>query len=511
MTAHPIVMCLVILTGGFLFYLTVAAAMRAEGIAKNSLSMAQLETRIVEDYRVPPHLMPGTRVKKVVHVKNTGNVDAIVRVRVEKALGILDGDGSFLPQDELNPDWIEIDYDDSGTWVLLEDGYFYYTKVLQAGKMSEKPLIKSFSLSTEAKNPCKGKEGRIDVHMESVQAEADAVSLWGRTKEELGILYEAAIEEAATDVEFASFEEGFLFHPVSTDLFSSFQSLCPGSERTQLIRVKNQSGEKIRISLHAAPAVQETKPEDIPLVEEVLRKYARIKVTLQNADQDTVYEGAADGNPLHERSEEASLGTPVSLGEYLPGEEKNIKVFLDVSPEMDNRYMSLLAKVDWIFEAAGQMITATPTPDPGQSLTITPTPDPGQSPTITPALIPVQTVTVTPTPGPAQSPTVSPTRVPPTPTIRPQKTPTPYPGRNTAATATPLPWRTPTPQGRVTVPTDYTTVQNPAVTHTPASTVRRDVYPDTADHSDVSLYALILCLSFTAAMLAGLRKKRREG
>ena len=450
---------LTVLAGGVFFYFTAAAAMHVEGIAKNITSMGKLQTRIVEDYRAPSNLMPGSRVKKIVNVKNTGSVDAIVRIRVEKALGALDEEGRFTPETGLNPDWIEIAYDDTGSWVFQEDGYFYYSEILPAGEMSKKPLMTSFLLSPEAKNPCKGKEGRIFLHMESVQAEADAVSLWGKTKEEMGILYDAVIEKEASAVEFRSFEEGFVFHPKSTDLFSSFKYLCPGSERSQQIHVKNLSGKEVFLTLRAAPSrvVNQEKRE---LVEKILREYAKLRVLL---DGKVIYEGSLNGNPEGVRTGEPSMGKGVSLGKFQAGGSRRIHLFLELSPEMDNEYMSLLANVDWIFEAVKEETTPV--------------------------------TTQTPTPGPTRIPqTPIPTRIlqTPVPTRTPQ-TPTPY---RTVQTAEPP--KTPYPQSPQLTDT--------AVTPFPAR--RTDVYPDTGDRTRGKTYLVLMFLGISLAAGVILRKRR---
>lgn len=57
---------------------------------------------------------------------------------------------------------------DNITWVLMNDGYFYYTKALNGTSISE-PLLKSVSIKQEADNTLKGATYTITPVMEAVQ------------------------------------------------------------------------------------------------------------------------------------------------------------------------------------------------------------------------------------------------------------------------------------------------------------------------------------------------------
>ena len=58
-------------------------------------------------------------------------------------------------------------------WVLMNDGYFYYTKALNGTSISE-PLLKSVSIKKEAGNTLKGATYTITPVMEAVQMNWDA-------------------------------------------------------------------------------------------------------------------------------------------------------------------------------------------------------------------------------------------------------------------------------------------------------------------------------------------------
>lgn len=69
--------------------------------------------------------------------------------------------------------------DDTNTkWVLMDDGYFYYTKALNGTSISE-PLLKSVSIKKEAGNTLKGATYTITPVMEAVQMNWEAAkSTW---------------------------------------------------------------------------------------------------------------------------------------------------------------------------------------------------------------------------------------------------------------------------------------------------------------------------------------------
>ena len=73
--------------------------------------------------------------------------------------------------------------DDTNTkWVLMDDGYFYYTKALNGTSISE-PLLKSVSIKQEAGNTLKGATYTITPVMEAVQMNWEAAkNTWSELK-----------------------------------------------------------------------------------------------------------------------------------------------------------------------------------------------------------------------------------------------------------------------------------------------------------------------------------------
>ncbi len=325
----------------------VAAGWQTAGHAVNILTTPGFRTVITEEYDPPERVFPSEQITKKVYVKNTGSQDAVVRIRLEKQFGVLGEDGVFREEESLDPGLIRIHFDDTGTWIF-NGGYYYYTDVLKPGQTTREPLMKSFTLEQTMSNLYQGYAGRIEVFMESVQAESNGVEIWGLTAKDLGIAYEKMVKDSMTEVVFDSPENGFIFQAENTDLFASFKNLMPGCMRTQTIRIRNQSNQPVRIRLRAENAEQDTmNQEQKELVGKLLTEYAQVEITEEG---NALYKGSVDGNLSGKKGEEG-MGSWILLGKYAPGEEKDLTVSLSVSPEMDNSFSKLLGKVKWVFQA----------------------------------------------------------------------------------------------------------------------------------------------------------------
>lgn len=333
--------CAMFLTAGVFAYWNVT------GTSINVLTSSAYRAQIEEEYEIPEHVNPGTSVDKKVNVVNCGTADMLVRVRIEKMFGERDANGVLKEDPALNPELIEIVYNQN-FWKYL-DGYWYYTEVLLAGEKTKEPLFEQYTISEKAGNAYKGKDAEIVVIMESVQAEGDAVSLWGIEKEDLGISYIADTENTVTSVTYKGKEEGFSFGSSDTDLFANFKNLLPGCARTQKIAIKNASAAAMELFLRAETASQENMSEkQRQLVELLLSKYAVITI---KQNEKILYQGPVNGN-LNRAGQ--SMGQDISLGTYEAGKEGELIVTLSMSPEMEHDMQLLCGKVKWIFTARGE-------------------------------------------------------------------------------------------------------------------------------------------------------------
>ncbi len=318
------------------------------GDTDNILTMISYQNRIEEEYVIPDHVDPGAEVDKVVNVRNTGTVDTLIRVSVEKAFGTRKKDGSFVKEGNLEPDMIQITYNTT-SWKERGDGFFYYKEILKAGETTKEPLFTSFILSPKIGEAYEGKDAQIVVRMESVQAEGDAVSLWGMTYSELDIQAPKGSDADPTCVAYLGRTEGFDITAKQTDLFAGFKNLLPGCSRTQKIYIENNSDEAVELLLRADSARQEEMSDrQLRLVKQMLEEYARIEII---HGEETIYEGPVSGN-LGE--EQHTMKDNISLGSLLPHTMKELKVKLSLDPAMDNEFLELSGKVKWIFTAKGE-------------------------------------------------------------------------------------------------------------------------------------------------------------
>ena len=70
-------------------------------------------------------VMPGTKVTKIVEVKNTGTGAAFVRLRVETEV-------RSAEKQEMDPKHVRLDFNQTD-WIY-QDGYYYYARSLQPGE-----------------------------------------------------------------------------------------------------------------------------------------------------------------------------------------------------------------------------------------------------------------------------------------------------------------------------------------------------------------------------------------
>lgn len=318
------------------------------GSTGNLLTMASYRNEIVEEYQVPQQVTPGQTVDKVVQVANTGTVDSLIRVKIRKAFGDRAADGSFTEDTSLDPEMIQITCDDEH-WMLRDDGYYYYRAVLKAGTQTEAPLFRQYTFSKEAGNAYRGKEARIYVTMESVQAQDDAPQIWGITYQDLGIQRPAEPAAQPTEVVYLGQKGGFDVSESRTDLFASFKNLTPGCARTQKITVKNRSSEEIGLYLRAEAAGQkQMDAATAKLVSQLLNQAAQIEI---KGSSGRLYKGPVSGNLSGSGS---SMKEDIYLGTYAAGSSRELTVKLSLDEEMDNAFCDLTGKVRWVFTAKGE-------------------------------------------------------------------------------------------------------------------------------------------------------------
>ena len=105
--------------------------------ARNQLSIGSLQTKITENFDPPPDINPGISFKKQVAVKNIGDSDCYVRVKI-------------LFSDSRMEQYCTVDYDITGSWVYsASDGYWYYLQPIASGE-STVPVCDKVTINASA-------------------------------------------------------------------------------------------------------------------------------------------------------------------------------------------------------------------------------------------------------------------------------------------------------------------------------------------------------------------------
>ena len=157
-----VAICIAILAAGSLAYFT------AEGTAHNVITTGGVEIALQEwadaEKKIPfenmTGVMPGTKVTKIVEVKNTGASDAWVRVKVEKKIERKTEVG------EIDPNLVELDLD-TEKWEY-KDGFYYYKEALKPNETT-RPILRSVEFKPAMDNVYQNAQISVDISAQAVQ------------------------------------------------------------------------------------------------------------------------------------------------------------------------------------------------------------------------------------------------------------------------------------------------------------------------------------------------------
>lgn len=105
-------------------------------------------------------VMPGTKVTKIVEVKNTGTGAAFVRLRVETE--VLSAEGQ-----KMGPKHVHLDFNQTD-WIY-QDGYYYYARSLKPGETTV-PLFTAVTFAAEMGNQYQNATAHVKVSAYAVQS-----------------------------------------------------------------------------------------------------------------------------------------------------------------------------------------------------------------------------------------------------------------------------------------------------------------------------------------------------
>lgn len=105
-------------------------------------------------------VMPGTKITKIVEVKNTGKNAAYVRLKVDIAVYGADKQG-------MDPKPVGLDFN-TKNWTYF-DGYYYYNRALKPGEVTE-PLFTTVTFDPQMGNEYQNATALVDVSASAVQS-----------------------------------------------------------------------------------------------------------------------------------------------------------------------------------------------------------------------------------------------------------------------------------------------------------------------------------------------------
>ena len=128
------------------------------------------ESNVTMSYpQTPINIMPSSRVSKIVTVYNMGNIDAWIRVKIDKTVTSMDSGEALNVDTEL----FICDYN-TDDWTYA-DGYWYYNAPLEAGEITT-PLFRTVTFAAEMDNRYASSTVTFAITSEAVQKNSNGAS-----------------------------------------------------------------------------------------------------------------------------------------------------------------------------------------------------------------------------------------------------------------------------------------------------------------------------------------------
>ena len=118
---------------------------------ENLFGTEKFSTTIKENFESPDNWVPGATATKTVEVKNEGNVEVVVRAKIdEENKGWYNGNTKLSLAEKVTINFTDFDAANA-TWTAKQaDGYYYYKKVLKEGETTTGSFINSVTFDKDA-------------------------------------------------------------------------------------------------------------------------------------------------------------------------------------------------------------------------------------------------------------------------------------------------------------------------------------------------------------------------
>lgn len=368
------------------------ASWTQELLTHNEFKTAVYDTVVKEDFKSPDNWLPGVTVNKDAWVQNNSSIPVFVKVKIRQTWTGQDGSlplyftaenkKEAAAQVSWGSDVVRLSElgsveEAEGKWVLCSDTpdengeiEAFYIGALAPGKETPK-LVDSVTMNPKIQaaivrkdtryNPATGEKetfvsgsGQPDygearytmtVTAETVQATSDAMrDMFGAGSE---LIYKTLDQYAVSgqdhDVKQLSFEKknGQMTwsskRESGENWFMSFTDMIPGVKYTDRLNISNKSGKTYDLYMQFLPKEQSEKLDE-------LLEHITMRVTFQGK---TLYEGTAAGKAYQNGS--VDLRDVIKLCRLNPKDAAELKVFLQLDPELTAEYADLLTKIDCRF------------------------------------------------------------------------------------------------------------------------------------------------------------------